>query len=64
MSSRENPADEVYVTGTFDQWSKSIRLDKKGNGFEKEVELPLGEEKYLYKVCSHVYLVASVRVSK
>ncbi|KAF9889147.1 hypothetical protein FE257_007636 [Aspergillus nanangensis] len=42
-------ADEVFVTGTFDDWGKTIRLDRKGNVFEKEVQLPLTDEKIQYK---------------
>ncbi|KAL8713987.1 MAG: hypothetical protein Q9220_002133 [cf. Caloplaca sp. 1 TL-2023] len=41
-------ANEVYVTGTFDDWAKSVRLDKHGGSFEKKVELPLGQ-KIVYK---------------
>ncbi|KAL8950085.1 MAG: hypothetical protein Q9222_003849 [Ikaeria aurantiellina] len=43
-----HPANEVYVTGTFDDWAKSVKLDKDGASFEKKVELPLGQ-KILYK---------------
>ncbi|PLB53029.1 hypothetical protein P170DRAFT_507746 [Aspergillus steynii IBT 23096] len=42
-------ATEVYVTGTFDDWGKTIRLDKKGDVFEKEVQLSPTEEKLHYK---------------
>jgi Glycogen recognition site of AMP-activated protein kinase len=49
-ANREHPdANEVHVTGTFDDWSKSVKLDKKGDIFEKTVELPL-DKKVLYKV--------------
>lgn len=34
-----HPASEVYVTGTFDNWSKSEKLEKVGDIFEKEVTL-------------------------
>jgi len=47
---REHPATEVYVTGTFDDWARSVKLDKKGKHFEKVVELPLANEKISYKV--------------
>ncbi|ODV82666.1 carbohydrate-binding module family 48 protein [[Candida] arabinofermentans NRRL YB-2248] len=40
-------ASEVYVTGTFDNWSKSCKLDKNESGFSKSIELP--GEKILYK---------------
>lgn len=37
------------MTGNFDNWSKSIKLDKDGSSFHKTVSLP-GEEKHiLYK---------------
>ena len=46
----------MFVTGTFDHWSKSVQLDKKGDSFEKEVELPIGEDKILYKVMFHALI--------
>ncbi|KAL9000564.1 MAG: hypothetical protein Q9169_000857 [Polycauliona sp. 2 TL-2023] len=39
----DRPAAEVYVTGTFDDWAKSVKLDEEGDGFSKKVELPLGQ---------------------
>ncbi|KAE8375955.1 hypothetical protein BDV26DRAFT_294564 [Aspergillus bertholletiae] len=42
-------AMEVYVTGTFDDWGKTVRLDRKGDIFEKEVPLPVTEEKLHFK---------------
>lgn len=45
-----HPAQEVYVTGTFDDWAKSVKLENKGEHFEKLVELPLSNEKIFYKV--------------
>ncbi|RAL10909.1 carbohydrate-binding module family 48 protein [Aspergillus homomorphus CBS 101889] len=42
-------ASEVYVTGTFDDWGKTVRLDRNGDVFEKEVELPATDEKIQYK---------------
>ncbi|KAI5841419.1 hypothetical protein DFP73DRAFT_555684 [Morchella snyderi] len=41
------PAGEVYVTGTFDNWGKSTKLEKEGEAFVAKVELPV--EKTLYK---------------
>lgn len=39
------------MTGTFDDWSKSVKLEKKeGNVHEKLVELPRADEKIHYKV--------------
>lgn len=40
----------MHVTGTFDNWTKSVRLEKVGDVFEKEVELPPLSEKVYYKV--------------
>jgi hypothetical protein len=37
------------VTGTFDDWKGSVKLEKKGDVFEKKFELPT-VERYLYKV--------------
>lgn len=43
------------MTGTFDDWAKSVQLEKKDDIFEKEVTLPK-DEKALYKV-SRTFLV-------
>lgn len=49
--SREHPdAEEVFVTGTFDNWTKSVKLEKKGDVFEKTVELENTSDKIYYKV--------------
>ncbi|PMD44274.1 carbohydrate-binding module family 48 protein [Hyaloscypha variabilis F] len=45
----EHAASEVYVTGTFDDWSKSEKLVQTGNVFEKNVTLPSAAEKIYYK---------------
>ncbi|KAG9237532.1 putative signal transduction protein MDG1 [Amylocarpus encephaloides] len=45
----EHPASEVYVTGTFDAWSKSEKLAKTGDVFEKDVTLQNAGEKIYYK---------------
>ncbi|TVY32498.1 Cruciform DNA-recognizing protein, partial [Lachnellula occidentalis] len=45
----EHPASEVYVTGTFDDWSKTEKLVKTGDVFEKKVDLPSAAEKIYYK---------------
>ncbi|PNS19138.1 Cruciform DNA-recognizing protein 1 [Sphaceloma murrayae] len=42
-------ASEVYVTGTFDGWSQSQKLEKVGSGFEKKVSLSDASEKIYYK---------------
>ena len=49
---RPHPANDVHVTGTFDDWGKTEKLEKVGDVWEKEVQLPLADEKYYYKVCS------------
>jgi hypothetical protein len=38
------------VTGTFDDWSKSEKLEKKGDTFIKDVILKSADEKIYYKV--------------
>ncbi|KAK9476067.1 hypothetical protein V1514DRAFT_322493 [Lipomyces japonicus] len=44
----DRPANEVYVTGTFDDWSKSAPLVKNVDG-SWSVSIPLPSEKILYK---------------
>ncbi|KAI1167605.1 hypothetical protein F5B18DRAFT_658969 [Nemania serpens] len=44
-----HPATEVYVTGTFDDWKKSQKLEKVGDSFEKKVALPDASHRILYK---------------
>jgi len=45
----EHPAEEVYVTGTFDNWTKSVKLEKEGSLFQKTVELKDASQKIYYK---------------
>ncbi|KAH8589465.1 hypothetical protein B0O99DRAFT_494478, partial [Bisporella sp. PMI_857] len=45
----DHPAEEVYVTGTFDGWSKSEKLEKQGDSFSKNVTLKSADEKIYYK---------------
>lgn len=45
----EHAASEVFVTGTFDDWSKSEKLIQTGNVFEKKVILPPVAGKIHYK---------------
>ena len=45
---REHQANEVFVTGTFDDWSRSVKLEKEDGVFMKTVELP--KTKVQYKV--------------
>ncbi|EXJ73576.1 uncharacterized protein A1O5_03337 [Cladophialophora psammophila CBS 110553] len=42
-------ANDVHVTGTFDDWGKSVKLDKVGDIWEKEVDLPEADKKIFYK---------------
>ncbi|GAB1316233.1 Cruciform DNA binding protein [Madurella fahalii] len=42
-------AEEVYVTGTFDNWSKSEKLEKVGQVFQKTVALPDDSNPIYYK---------------
>ena len=37
------------MTGTFDDWGKTEKLDKVGETFERDVELPSADQKILYK---------------
>ncbi|KAJ5892041.1 uncharacterized protein N7473_008269 [Penicillium subrubescens] len=41
-------ANEVFVTGTFDDWGKTVKLDRVGDIFSKEVALP-ADKKIQYK---------------
>ncbi|KAI9167287.1 Cruciform DNA-recognizing protein 1 [Paramyrothecium foliicola] len=40
----DKPAEEVYVTGTFDGWTKSVKLDKEGSIFQKTVDLTVPDD--------------------
>jgi hypothetical protein len=44
-------ANEVFVTGTFDDWGKTIKLDRNGDVFEKDVHFPVESDKVHFKVC-------------
>lgn len=43
---REHDAEDVYVTGTFDDWQKTVQLQKEGGIFKKSVELPKTKTQY------------------
>jgi hypothetical protein len=43
---REHDANDVYVTGTFDNWKKTVQLEKEGSVFKKTVELPKFKTQY------------------
>jgi hypothetical protein len=55
LLNREHPAETVYVTGTFDNWSGNThKLDKEGSVHSKTVELEPTTDKILYKVRRNV----------
>ncbi|KAJ5095543.1 hypothetical protein NUU61_004899 [Penicillium alfredii] len=43
-------ANEVFVTGTFDDWGKTVKLDRVGDVFAKEVSLPVEKTQYKFVV--------------
>ncbi|KAK5987403.1 Cruciform DNA-recognizing protein 1 [Cladobotryum mycophilum] len=45
----EHPAEEVFVTGTFDDWTKSEQLDRVGDIFKKTVQIKDASKKIYYK---------------
>ncbi|OPB43656.1 hypothetical protein A0O28_0099440 [Trichoderma guizhouense] len=45
----EHPAEEVFVTGTFDNWTKSEQLIKEGDVFQKTVALKDASQKIYFK---------------
>ncbi|KAL7932256.1 carbohydrate-binding module family 48 protein [Trichoderma chlorosporum] len=45
----EHPAEEVFVTGTFDNWTKSEQLAKEGDVFQKTVTLKDASQKIYFK---------------
>ncbi|EEH37468.2 hypothetical protein PAAG_07886 [Paracoccidioides lutzii Pb01] len=45
----DKTAKEVYVTGTFDNWGRTVKLDRTEDGFRKDVEVPAISTKMLYK---------------
>ncbi|KAM4065961.1 glycogen recognition site of AMP-activated kinase [Hirsutella rhossiliensis] len=56
----EHDAEEAFVTGTFDNWRKSIRLEKKNGVFQKTVPLDDTTDKIYYKfVVDHNWTVNS-----
>ncbi|GAW19758.1 hypothetical protein ANO14919_092480 [Xylariales sp. No.14919] len=54
-----HPATEVYVTGTFDEWKKTEKLEKIGDSFEKQVALPDTSSKIFYKVRWFISIVSA-----
>jgi hypothetical protein len=47
---REHAANEVLVTGTFDDWQKTVRLENHDGVFKKSVELPKTHTQYKVRV--------------
>ncbi|PHH84484.1 hypothetical protein CDD83_1865 [Cordyceps sp. RAO-2017] len=45
----EHDAEEAFVTGTFDHWRKSVRLERKNGVFQKTVQLDEAADKIYYK---------------
>jgi hypothetical protein len=46
----DQPAGEVYVTGSFDNWTKSVKLTNQGGIFKTEVMLPKESTMYEFIV--------------
>lgn len=46
----EHDANDVYVTGTFDDWKKTVELHKDGAVFKKTVDLPKSKTQYKFVV--------------
>jgi serine/threonine protein kinase len=44
------PATYVFVTGTFDNWTKPVRLENRGGFFEKTILLPITLTEYKFVV--------------
>lgn len=57
---RPNAGESVFVTGTFDEWKKTVQLDKVGDNFEKTVTLPETTEKIYYKVSSDLFISSAL----
>ncbi|EUC36248.1 carbohydrate-binding module family 48 protein [Bipolaris zeicola 26-R-13] len=46
----EHAANDVYVTGTFDDWRKTVKLELEDGVFKKTVELPKVHTQYKFVV--------------
>lgn len=56
VTCRPYNASEVFVTGTFDDWGKTVKLDRVGDTFLKKVTIsPV--QKVHYKVSFPIFLV-------
>jgi hypothetical protein len=56
---REHDADHVYVTGTFDDWRKTVKLENDDGIFKKTVELPKTHTQYKVRASSAALRLAS-----
>ena len=52
------------MTGTFDNWSKSEKLERVGMVFQKTVTLPNASEKIYYKVGLQVLFLHEPRITQ
>lgn len=52
-------ANEVFVTGNFDDWGKTVRLDRVGDIFSKRVSLPT-DKRIHYKACIYSFSLSSL----
>jgi 1,4-alpha-glucan branching enzyme len=57
---REHAANEVLVTGTFDDWQKTVTLEKVDGIFKKTVELPKVHTQYKVRLPAPALSVAVV----
>jgi serine/threonine protein kinase len=58
----EHPADEVLVTGTFDDWQMTVRLEKHEGIFKKQVLLPRVPTHYRFLVDGNLVVNESKRL--
>jgi hypothetical protein len=55
VTCRPHKASEVFVTGTFDDWGKTVKMDRVGDIFVKEVTIsPV--QKIHYKVWAYNFI--------
>ncbi|UNI15647.1 Cruciform DNA binding protein [Purpureocillium takamizusanense] len=45
----EHPAEEAFVTGTFDNWQKTVKLEKRDGVFQQKVDIAHPLHKIYYK---------------
>lgn len=62
LACRPYDANEVFVTGTFDDWGKTVKLDRVDGIFVKEVSLP-ADQKVQYKVCLRPRFFSALSIS-